>query len=326
MQQERELQVAALTWWGEDAIVVVARHRTSFSLRIYPRSHLDNASLLHDPLPLPPGTRPLFLECVKERDGGTVFRHSQRSQGRVPASGRRVSSSSDAAAGAGEGGGSGGGGGSHPPQQPAMGNMYWAESAVLMVGDASFLLFYRVARDHSPTGVSVSFMYDLPLPLYGSVPPAADNGGHADAAVSSPSPSSAEAAARPAGEGGRVGIPVSGLGPGETPKRVVLLPGVKPRTVAILSSTGTLYRCVTSNLSRNGQPNHVFPYPVCVLLFPFPSSHHSVEARTGQTSKVAGNVAGFWELCLPTADARMCPCYVLYCGANGFSLWLPSLR
>jgi hypothetical protein len=37
-------------------------------------------------------------------------------------------------------------------------------------------------------------------------------------------------------------------------------------------------------------------------------------------------VAGFWELCLPTSDARMRPCYVLYCGGNGFSLWLPSLR
>lgn len=43
-------------------------------------------------------------------------------------------------------------------------------------------------------------------------------------------------------------------------------------------------------------------------------------------SKVAGNVAGFWELRLPTADPRMRPCYVLYCGEKGFSLWLPSLR
>lgn len=41
---------------------------------------------------------------------------------------------------------------------------------------------------------------------------------------------------------------------------------------------------------------------------------------------MAGNVAGLWELRLLTADPRMRPCYVLYCGEKGFSLWLPSLR
>jgi hypothetical protein len=265
-------QVAALTWWGEDAIVVVARHRTGFSLRIYPRNHLDNASLLNDPLPLPPGTRPLFLECVKDREGegGTLFRHRERSRGRVPTAhssggGRRPSllssSSSDTAAGD--------GGNPQPPapapaaahaQQKKMGDVYWTESAVLMVGDADFLLFYRLARDHSPTGVSVSFLYDLPLPLFHhrnnntstststsdtTAAVAACAAGAPPAAPSS-SPFSAAAAAGE-GERGSVGIPVESMGAGETPKRIVLLPGAKPRTVAVLSSTGTLYRCVHSH-------------------------------------------------------------------------------
>ena len=57
-----------------------------------------------------------------------------------------------------------------------------------------------------------------------------------------------------------------------------------------------------------------------------PTITNSVEARTGKTNKVAGNVAGLWELRLQTAEPRMRPCYVLYCGEKGFSLWLPSLR
>lgn len=77
------------------------------------------------------------------------------------------------------------------------------------------------------------------------------------------------------------------------------------------------------------QPN---PTPTPPLLLPptttIPTLPHArrVEARSGATSTVAGNVSGFWELHLPTSDPRMRPCYVLYCGGNGFSLWLPSLR
>ncbi len=42
---------------------------------------------------------------------------------------------------------------------------------------------------------------------------------------------------------------MAGLGPGEAPKRVMLLPEVEPRTVAVLSNTGTLYRCVLISFS-----------------------------------------------------------------------------
>lgn len=47
-------------------IVVVAKQKTAFVLLLYPRTHLDKASLLNHPegVALPPGTRPLFLDCV----------------------------------------------------------------------------------------------------------------------------------------------------------------------------------------------------------------------------------------------------------------------
>lgn len=73
--------------------------------------------------------------------------------------------------------------------------------------------------------------------------------------------------------------------------------------------------------------SHPQPQPIPTIT-PHHTTPHAirVEARSGATSKVAGNVSGFWELHLPTSDPRMRPCYVLYCGGNGFSLWLPSLR
>lgn len=47
---------------------------------------------------------------------------------------------------------------------------------------------------------------------------------------------------------------------------------------------------------------------------------------TGHLSIVAHEVSNFWELELPIAEERMQPCYVIYCGNNGFSMWLPSLK
>lgn len=38
--------------------------------------------------------------------------------------------------------------------------------------------------------------------------------------------------------------PIQHMGYGEVPRRVCLLPNVHPRAIAVLSSTGTLYRCV----------------------------------------------------------------------------------
>jgi hypothetical protein len=114
-----------------------------------------------------------------------------------------------------------------------MEGVYWKDGAVLMVGDASFLLFYRLARDHSPTGVSLSFICDLPMPLHHPGPP--------------PAPTAAEEGDGEEEEG--LGMPAPmGMGPGEAPKRVLLLPEVRPITVAVLSSTGTLYRCVSFGL------------------------------------------------------------------------------
>ena len=113
-----------------------------------------------------------------------------------------------------------------------MDGVYWKDGAVLMVGDGSFLLFYRLARDHSPTGVSLSFICDLPMPLHHTHGTEA-----AGAAAAVAAPEEVE------GEDAGLGIPApTGMGPGEAPKRVVLLPEVRPITVAVLSSTGTLYR------------------------------------------------------------------------------------
>lgn len=66
VHQERELQVAGLAWWREEVVVVVAKQRTAFVILLYPRNHLDRASLLNEPVSLPPGTRPLFLDCVTD--------------------------------------------------------------------------------------------------------------------------------------------------------------------------------------------------------------------------------------------------------------------
>lgn len=228
-------QVAALAWWGEDAVVAVARHKTQFLFKLYPRAHLDNTSLLHEPLALPPGTRPLFLACVKDRpaEGGALFRGQHRRQSAVAAvhHPHRLSSSFSSSASFSEphststtGSNSGGGG--------SMDGVYWKDGAVLMVGDGSFLLFYRLARDHSPTGVSLSFICDLPMHLHHTHGTEA-----AGAAAAVAAPEEVE------GEDEGLGIPApTGMGPGEAPKRVVLLPEVRPITVAVLSSTGTLYR------------------------------------------------------------------------------------
>lgn len=164
--------------------MVIARHHRppsgGFALLLYPRAHLDAASLLHEPVPLTSlSAWPLFLECVEEEKGG-------------------------AEAGRGRGKGKG--------------------AAVLMVGDARVLHFYRLSTS-GPSGAAVAFLHDLPMPLHD---------GRAASDTTSPAPASV----------GEEGIPVAGLGRGEAPKRVVLLPGVEPRTVAVLSNTGSLYRWV----------------------------------------------------------------------------------
>lgn len=51
-------------------------------------------------------------------------------------------------------------------------------------------------------------------------------------------------------------------------------------------------------------------------------------------SLVGTGVSNFWELRLPSpssssngsGEGLLRPCYLLYCGDNGFSLWLPSLQ
>jgi hypothetical protein len=58
--------------WGEEAIVAIARQRTAFVVLIYPRNHLDRTSLLNEPVALPPGTRPLFLDCVMDAAGDAM--------------------------------------------------------------------------------------------------------------------------------------------------------------------------------------------------------------------------------------------------------------
>ena len=131
---------------------------------IYPRQHLDKASLLNEPVPLPPGTRPLFLDCVMDRNN-TAFR--TRSRSRVPTHNRH--GSGVAAAGGGMTSGfsstmsssAGGGAAGNAGIGGSMSGIYWSQAAVLMIGDSNFLLFYRIARDHSPMGVSITFLYDL---------------------------------------------------------------------------------------------------------------------------------------------------------------------
>jgi hypothetical protein len=61
--------------------------------------------------------------------------------------------------------------------------------------------------------------------------------------------------------------------------------------------------------------------------------HVRLELGTGALTLVATGVSNLWELQLPCLgtqasqwDERLRPCYLLYCGDNGFSLWLPSLR
>ncbi len=280
VHQERDLEVAGLTWWGEDAIIVVAksRQRTTFEMLIYPRHHLDNASLLNEPVTLPPGTRPLFLDCVKDRHG-TAFR--ARSRGRVPSNGTNSSTRSPAPQDRRASLSTSGSSTRSSSVDASLGGVYWTESAVLMLGDANYLLFYRLARDHSPTGVSVSFLYDLQIPLHPTF------GSHGGVASATPRTAAAPKTAFPPPG------PVQTSGSGESPKRILLLPEVTPRAVAVLSTTGSLYQ---------------------------------VEIRTGAASLVAKGVSSFWELCLPTDEASMRPCYVLYCGDHGFSLWLPSLK
>lgn len=300
VHQERDLHVAGLTWWGEEAVVVVAkqRGRTTFEILLYPMHHLDNAALLSEPVALPPGTRPLFLECVEDRHG-TAYR--SRSQRRAPNSTSGKSSRSSrsssvpssfkdeqrcgtslSVSGASihsSGNDISGNGGSKHATSTSLDAVYWIRSAVLMVGDANFLLFYRLVRDHSPKGVSVSFIRDLKIPLH--------SGGATTAA-----PAPATAAAATAVTTSLTPGPVQALGRGETPRRIILLPNVSPRAVAVLSSTGSLYQ---------------------------------VEIKSAVTTLIAKGVSSLWELVLPTEEKAMHPCYVLYCGEQGFSLWLPSL-
>lgn len=279
VHQERELEVAGMTWWGEDAVVVVAKlwSRAGCDMLVYSRHHLDNSSLLCDPVPLPPGTRPLFLECVKDRHD-TVFRSRSRSKAsRRPGSG---------SLGTGRGRGVDG---------ATLDGVYWTDSAVLMVGDVHKLLFYRLARDHSPRGVSIALSGHLEIPsnegrgrdaeATADDPNALHSDGIGVTAVSDVEPSSR------ASNSAHSMKPMQTLGDGETARRIVLLPEVSPLSVALLSSTDTLYQ---------------------------------IQVQDAATFCVGTGVSNLWELSLPTGEASMRPCYVLYCGDRGFSLWLPS--
>ncbi|KAG5180750.1 hypothetical protein JKP88DRAFT_349352 [Tribonema minus] len=75
LQHERELEVCGLCWWGEEAVIALARQGSMYWLRLYPRTHLDDASLLLAPLRLPVGMKPAFFSAmpVTRRAGSEIL-------------------------------------------------------------------------------------------------------------------------------------------------------------------------------------------------------------------------------------------------------------
>jgi hypothetical protein len=62
--QELEVRVCGLCWWGEEAVLAVTKQGSLYWLKVYPRTHLDTASLLHPPVRLPVGMKPAFFSAV----------------------------------------------------------------------------------------------------------------------------------------------------------------------------------------------------------------------------------------------------------------------
>ncbi|CAM9215036.1 unnamed protein product, partial [Scytosiphon promiscuus] len=66
IEQEREVEVAGMCWWGESALVVASRLKHGFILLLYSRKHLSSEALMLPPIRLPVGMRPLFMQSVQE--------------------------------------------------------------------------------------------------------------------------------------------------------------------------------------------------------------------------------------------------------------------
>jgi hypothetical protein len=58
------VRVCGLCWWGEEAVLAVTKQGSLYWLKVYPRTHLDTASLLHPPVRLPVGMKPAFFSAV----------------------------------------------------------------------------------------------------------------------------------------------------------------------------------------------------------------------------------------------------------------------
>jgi hypothetical protein len=70
--QELEVRVCGLCWWGEEAVLAVTKQGSLYWLKVYPRTHLDTASLLHPPVRLPVGMKPAFFSAVPATTAGTA--------------------------------------------------------------------------------------------------------------------------------------------------------------------------------------------------------------------------------------------------------------
>ncbi|CAM9873545.1 unnamed protein product, partial [Phaeothamnion confervicola] len=65
VDQERNIRVSGLCWWGDDAVAAVVRSGGGAGPRhqvlLYPRTHLEAKSVLHGPVTLPLGLLPAFV-------------------------------------------------------------------------------------------------------------------------------------------------------------------------------------------------------------------------------------------------------------------------
>ena len=69
--QELEARVCGLCWWGEEAVLAVTKQGCLYWLKLYPRTHLDTASLLHPPVRLPVGMKPAVFSAVPAATAAT---------------------------------------------------------------------------------------------------------------------------------------------------------------------------------------------------------------------------------------------------------------